>query len=47
MICSFFIYQTNLDDALEVYVAVKLQNVKSTTVAVRGNNPSWEQEFIL
>lgn len=28
------------------YVTVKLQNVKSTTPAVKGNNPSWEQEFI-
>ncbi|CAD5207083.1 unnamed protein product [Bursaphelenchus okinawaensis] len=28
------------------YVTVKLQNVKSTTVAVRGAKPSWEQEFI-
>ncbi|KAI6203400.1 C2 domain-containing protein [Aphelenchoides besseyi] len=28
------------------YVIVKLQNVKSTTVAVRGTQPSWEQEFI-
>uniref|UniRef100_A0A0K0F6L4 C2 domain-containing protein n=1 Tax=Strongyloides venezuelensis TaxID=75913 RepID=A0A0K0F6L4_STRVS len=28
------------------YVTVKLQNVKSTTQAVKGNNPSWEQEFI-
>ncbi|XP_028966531.1 protein unc-13 homolog A-like [Galendromus occidentalis] len=28
------------------YVVLKLQNVKSTTVAVRGNNPTWEQDFI-
>ncbi|XP_022247535.1 phorbol ester/diacylglycerol-binding protein unc-13-like [Limulus polyphemus] len=28
------------------YVTLKLQNVKSTTVAVKGNNPSWEQDFI-
>lgn len=28
-------------------MAVKLQSVKSTTVAVRGSNPSFEQEFIL
>jgi protein unc-13 len=28
------------------YITVKLQNVKSTTVAVRGTQPSWEQEFI-
>jgi len=29
------------------YVTLKLQNVKSTTVAVRGIQPQWEQEFIL
>jgi hypothetical protein len=34
-----------LDD-YHTYVTVKLQNVKSTTVAVRGRTPSWEQEFI-
>ncbi|XP_075749503.1 protein unc-13 homolog B isoform X7 [Rhipicephalus microplus] len=28
------------------YVNLKLQNVKSTTVAVKGSNPSWEQDFI-
>ncbi|XP_054720543.1 uncharacterized protein LOC129230167 [Uloborus diversus] len=28
------------------YVTLKLQNVKSTTVSVKGNNPSWEQDFI-
>ncbi|XP_023214439.1 protein unc-13 homolog A-like [Centruroides sculpturatus] len=28
------------------YVTLKLQNVKSTTVTVKGNNPSWEQDFI-
>ncbi|KAI1721640.1 c2 domain-containing protein [Ditylenchus destructor] len=28
------------------YVTVKLQNVKSTTVAVKGARPSWEQEFV-
>lgn len=33
-------------DEFNTYVTVKLQNVKSTTVAVRGNLPCWEQEFI-
>uniref|UniRef100_A0A7E4UU22 C2 domain-containing protein n=1 Tax=Panagrellus redivivus TaxID=6233 RepID=A0A7E4UU22_PANRE len=28
------------------YITVKLQNVKSTTIAVRGQIPCWEQEFI-
>uniref|UniRef100_F1KQH3 Phorbol ester/diacylglycerol-binding protein unc-13 n=1 Tax=Ascaris suum TaxID=6253 RepID=F1KQH3_ASCSU len=33
-------------DEFHSYVVVKLQNVKSTTVAVKGNQPCWEQEFI-
>uniref|UniRef100_A0A3B4Y9Q6 Unc-13 homolog A n=1 Tax=Seriola lalandi dorsalis TaxID=1841481 RepID=A0A3B4Y9Q6_SERLL len=28
------------------YVTLKVQNVKSTTIAVRGNLPSWEQDFM-
>ncbi|XP_058907613.1 protein unc-13 homolog B-like, partial [Kogia breviceps] len=28
------------------YVTLKVQNVKSTTVAVRGDQPSWEQDFM-
>ncbi|XP_042894780.1 protein unc-13 homolog B isoform X2 [Parasteatoda tepidariorum] len=28
------------------YVTLKLQNVKSTTVAVKGNNPTWETDFL-
>ncbi|XP_015191567.1 PREDICTED: protein unc-13 homolog B isoform X4 [Polistes dominula] len=28
------------------YVTLKLQNVKSTTVTVKGANPSWEQDFL-
>uniref|UniRef100_A0A0M3HZR8 C2 domain-containing protein n=1 Tax=Ascaris lumbricoides TaxID=6252 RepID=A0A0M3HZR8_ASCLU len=40
-----FIHKVNLDE-FHSYVVVKLQNVKSTTVAVKGNQPCWEQEFI-
>ncbi|OXU32233.1 hypothetical protein TSAR_008054 [Trichomalopsis sarcophagae] len=29
------------------YVTLKLQNVKSTTVTVKGANPCWEQDFLL
>lgn len=29
------------------YATVKLESVKSTTVVVKGCNPSWEQDFIL
>ncbi|EEB16051.1 unc-13, putative, partial [Pediculus humanus corporis] len=28
------------------YVTLKLQNVKSTTVTVKGSNPCWEQDFL-
>jgi hypothetical protein len=34
-------------DKFHTYVTLKLQNVKSTTIAVKGNNPSWEQDFLL
>ena len=34
-------------DKFNSYVSFKLENVKSTTFAVRGNNPSWNQEFAL
>ena len=30
-----------------VYVTLKLQNVKSTTAPVKGPDPIWEQEFLL
>jgi hypothetical protein len=29
------------------YVVLKIDNVKSTTTAVKGPQPSWEQEFYL
>ncbi|KAF7412732.1 hypothetical protein HZH66_001628 [Vespula vulgaris] len=33
-------------DDFNSYVTLKLQNVKSTTVTVKGANPSWEQDFL-
>ncbi|XP_022086995.1 protein unc-13 homolog B-like isoform X2 [Acanthaster planci] len=33
-------------DKFNSYVTLKLQNVKSTTVAVKGSWPSWEQDFM-
>ncbi|XP_071844259.1 protein unc-13 homolog B-like isoform X5 [Apostichopus japonicus] len=33
-------------DKFNSYVTLKLQNVKSTTVTVKGNNPSFEQDFM-
>uniref|UniRef100_A0A8C6JAR9 Uncharacterized protein n=1 Tax=Melopsittacus undulatus TaxID=13146 RepID=A0A8C6JAR9_MELUD len=36
----FLLYKFN------TYVTLKVQNVKSTTVAVRGDQPCWEQDFM-
>uniref|UniRef100_A0A8D2LMI8 Unc-13 homolog B n=1 Tax=Varanus komodoensis TaxID=61221 RepID=A0A8D2LMI8_VARKO len=33
-------------DKFNTYVTLKVQNVKSTTVAVRGDLPCWEQDFL-
>ncbi|XP_075788950.1 protein unc-13 homolog B isoform X5 [Pelodiscus sinensis] len=33
-------------DKFNTYVTLKVQNVKSTTVAVRGDQPCWEQDFM-
>ncbi|XP_057686810.1 uncharacterized protein LOC130912784 isoform X2 [Corythoichthys intestinalis] len=33
-------------DKFNSYVTLKVQNVKSTTIAVRGNQPCWEQDFM-
>ncbi|XP_063151990.1 protein unc-13 homolog B isoform X3 [Candoia aspera] len=36
----------SLLDKFNTYVTLKVQNVKSTTVAVRGAQPCWEQDFL-
>uniref|UniRef100_H3CF55 Unc-13 homolog A n=1 Tax=Tetraodon nigroviridis TaxID=99883 RepID=H3CF55_TETNG len=33
-------------EKFNTYVTLKVQNVKSTTIAVRGELPSWEQDFM-
>uniref|UniRef100_A0A3B3SKH8 Unc-13 homolog B n=1 Tax=Paramormyrops kingsleyae TaxID=1676925 RepID=A0A3B3SKH8_9TELE len=33
-------------DKFNAYVTLKVQNVKSTTIAVRGDQPCWEQDFM-
>uniref|UniRef100_A0A3P9IK84 C2 domain-containing protein n=1 Tax=Oryzias latipes TaxID=8090 RepID=A0A3P9IK84_ORYLA len=35
-----------LKEKFNTYVTLKVQNVKSTTIAVRGSQPSWEQDFM-
>uniref|UniRef100_S4RLK2 C2 domain-containing protein n=1 Tax=Petromyzon marinus TaxID=7757 RepID=S4RLK2_PETMA len=36
----------SLSEKFNTYVTLKVQNVKSTTIAVRGNQPCWEQDFM-
>uniref|UniRef100_A0A3Q4HW04 Unc-13 homolog A n=1 Tax=Neolamprologus brichardi TaxID=32507 RepID=A0A3Q4HW04_NEOBR len=48
-LCVFTVKKAKLDGPQEkfnTYVTLKVQNVKSTTIAVRGNLPSWEQDFM-
>ncbi|XP_047660980.1 protein unc-13 homolog B isoform X3 [Tachysurus fulvidraco] len=33
-------------DKFNAYVTLKVQNVKSTTITVRGHQPCWEQDFM-
>uniref|UniRef100_A0A8C1CVG5 Unc-13 homolog B n=1 Tax=Cyprinus carpio carpio TaxID=630221 RepID=A0A8C1CVG5_CYPCA len=33
-------------DKFNAYVTLKVQNVKSTTITVRGDQPCWEQDFM-
>ncbi|XP_034753195.1 uncharacterized protein LOC117959906 [Etheostoma cragini] len=35
-----------LPDKFNTYVTLKVQNVKSTTITVRGSQPCWEQDFM-
>uniref|UniRef100_A0A4W5MME7 Unc-13 homolog A n=1 Tax=Hucho hucho TaxID=62062 RepID=A0A4W5MME7_9TELE len=36
----------SLEPKFNTYLTLKVQNVKSTTIAVRGSLPSWEQDFM-
>uniref|UniRef100_A0A3Q3FSR5 Unc-13 homolog A (C. elegans) n=1 Tax=Labrus bergylta TaxID=56723 RepID=A0A3Q3FSR5_9LABR len=52
LICFFNLFsvkKAKLDGPQEkfnTYVTLKVQNVKSTTIAVRGSQPCWEQDFM-
>uniref|UniRef100_A0A672RKQ7 Protein unc-13 homolog B-like n=1 Tax=Sinocyclocheilus grahami TaxID=75366 RepID=A0A672RKQ7_SINGR len=50
LFCLFFtVKKAKYDGPQEkfnTYVTLKVQNVKSTTIAVRGSQPSWEQDFM-
>uniref|UniRef100_A0A3Q2G642 Unc-13 homolog B n=1 Tax=Cyprinodon variegatus TaxID=28743 RepID=A0A3Q2G642_CYPVA len=38
--------QVRHKDRFNTYVTLKVQNVKSTTITVRGDQPCWEQDFM-
>uniref|UniRef100_A0A8C4F119 Unc-13 homolog A (C. elegans) n=1 Tax=Dicentrarchus labrax TaxID=13489 RepID=A0A8C4F119_DICLA len=40
------IYCVRQKAKFNTYVTLKVQNVKSTTIAVRGSQPCWEQDFM-
>uniref|UniRef100_A0A671XU16 Unc-13 homolog Ba (C. elegans) n=1 Tax=Sparus aurata TaxID=8175 RepID=A0A671XU16_SPAAU len=39
-------FLTVLHEHFNAYVTLKVQNVKSTTITVRGDQPCWEQDFM-
>ncbi|XP_010792548.1 protein unc-13 homolog B-like [Notothenia coriiceps] len=41
-----FPQQKQVMDKFNTYVTLKVQNVKSTTITVRGDQPCWEQDFM-
>uniref|UniRef100_A0A3B4ZFX1 C2 domain-containing protein n=1 Tax=Stegastes partitus TaxID=144197 RepID=A0A3B4ZFX1_9TELE len=43
--CVFSVHILQLDK-FNAYVTLKVQNVKSTTITVRGDQPCWEQDFM-
>uniref|UniRef100_A0A4W6EFL4 Unc-13 homolog Ba (C. elegans) n=1 Tax=Lates calcarifer TaxID=8187 RepID=A0A4W6EFL4_LATCA len=43
-LCLFFFL--SYTDKFNAYVTLKVQNVKSTTITVRGDQPCWEQDFM-
>uniref|UniRef100_A0A667Y4H7 Unc-13 homolog B n=1 Tax=Myripristis murdjan TaxID=586833 RepID=A0A667Y4H7_9TELE len=40
------VYKSKLRNKFNTYVTLKVQNVKSTTITVRGDQPCWEQDFM-
>uniref|UniRef100_A0A8C1S900 Unc-13 homolog Ba (C. elegans) n=1 Tax=Cyprinus carpio TaxID=7962 RepID=A0A8C1S900_CYPCA len=42
----FILLCTRGSHKFNVYVTLKVQNVKSTTITVRGDQPCWEQDFM-
>lgn len=44
---TIIFYLFSSPDKFNAYVTLKVQNVKSTTITVRGDQPCWEQDFML
>uniref|UniRef100_A0A665UJG5 Unc-13 homolog Ba (C. elegans) n=1 Tax=Echeneis naucrates TaxID=173247 RepID=A0A665UJG5_ECHNA len=40
------LFLSSYADKFNAYVTLKVQNVKSTTITVRGDQPCWEQDFM-
>uniref|UniRef100_A0A7N6ADX0 Unc-13 homolog Ba (C. elegans) n=1 Tax=Anabas testudineus TaxID=64144 RepID=A0A7N6ADX0_ANATE len=43
--CGVFFF-SSVPEKFNAYVTLKVQNVKSTTITVRGDQPCWEQDFM-
>uniref|UniRef100_A0A672IJ17 Unc-13 homolog Ba (C. elegans) n=1 Tax=Salarias fasciatus TaxID=181472 RepID=A0A672IJ17_SALFA len=43
---SYSLHLLNPPPPFNAYVTLKVQNVKSTTITVRGDQPCWEQDFM-
>ncbi|XP_067873916.1 protein unc-13 homolog B-like isoform X4 [Heterodontus francisci] len=48
--CKFFLFKRGKlhgpSDKFNTYVALKVQNLRSTTMTRRGNEPCWEQDYM-
>uniref|UniRef100_A0A8C2D3T2 Unc-13 homolog B n=1 Tax=Cyprinus carpio TaxID=7962 RepID=A0A8C2D3T2_CYPCA len=44
--CVRTVFSALFLDKFNAYVTLKVQNVKSTTITVRGDQPCWEQDFM-
>ncbi|KAI5622630.1 hypothetical protein C0J50_17851 [Silurus asotus] len=45
-ICGTLVEGGEISEKFNAYVTLKVQNVKSTTIMVRGDQPCWEQDFM-
>uniref|UniRef100_A0A672ZP46 C2 domain-containing protein n=1 Tax=Sphaeramia orbicularis TaxID=375764 RepID=A0A672ZP46_9TELE len=45
-VCVLVLFEHFEHNKFNAYVTLKVQNVKSTTITVRGDQPCWEQDFM-